>query len=376
MCGGAFGKFHVASTNRADQRMEQDNLRDQKEIVLSVTSVLALSELDLLRLAKGSEIQFIVAQSVLDVLDTSEEEKAVHPSLVVSKDHGSLVGEQISPERAENAKAFFRNLGIWLRKNAEVIGIARPPAGQYLKRMDLLTQSAVDSLLIAKQRKLVLLTEDLRLRILGRAEYTLRGASSVGLVKELASRGSISEEVASQKILRMIAWNYFFIPITGADIAAVFRCENHGVGAFTDLGLQTLSDPSIAAASAAVVVVDFVKEVWLEPLTSMQKTTALSAALRALSARGDWVQVSGLLRTVIESRFTVNPLHMHEIQIAIDAWRRANRIWHVLGEGRWESVHARRLRSTDGLTSSTCCGANRWPVTDRIRLKSRVKKKS
>jgi len=295
-------------------------------LVLELSSVAASRELGHLELLPKLDRPLLVAQAVIDDLESIRAERAIRarrgPSMSVFERGGQFYRENLSADDVARQESLIADLIRWIRDRCDVRGIS-PASGKSLQILaKMLSPGAFGSLVLAGNTGGALISEDLRLRALGRGEFRVRGAASFHLLAELARRDVISRDDCQDAIARVVTWGYRFVSISHLTLLRALRLDGMAVGRFLSSVLSQLGDATTDEDPVLNIAAEFIRELMLLALPVWRRQLVLQSVFESLSKRGGWRRLEPLLGMRLRGRLQLHPLALQQVLLAFEAWKR------------------------------------------------------
>jgi hypothetical protein len=295
-------------------------------VVLDALSCMALHETALLQTVRERFGHLAVTQSTLDALVRARDERrfAVFAGMgVLARRGDDVVVERTGAEQIKSASAMFGELVEWLRSHVEVLGVPLESADGREALGELYSESAADSILVAKAKGWILVAEDARVVEAGGQRFGVEGVSSIGIVRALRAGDDL--RVAEVAMAKMSTWGY---PID-VDVAILMRAvalDGWNGGPHVWGVLRALAGSGAEARENAGVAVDFTRAVMVEPVVGGSRERVLIAALDGIRAHGLWET----FQTVYEERehqlWRLLPDQGRMVRATLVAWKKARGI--------------------------------------------------
>jgi hypothetical protein len=269
----------------------------------------------------------MIAQSTIDELHAQEfrwNSRSGRESMSIGLVGNELVRHIVTSEDAENAAKYFAKLLAWLREHADIQPVSPQIAETWIARGfqgDIIGRSYLDTLLIAKERGAILLSDDLWLRRLAKNSFDIDGICTERLLHHEHDAGRITLDTYNNAVVTMIASGYRALPVTARILASAAQRNQWQPGEALKRVLNVLSGPSTEAESAMRVAAEFIRDIWLYELTSHQRSALLFSILEAVVAGRDTFLVFSRLRVHLQSLLALLPLAQYEITSVMARWQ-------------------------------------------------------
>jgi hypothetical protein len=317
----------IASTGVVEHlQKEKELVTSAQELVADLTSLLTFEYIGVLdRLAAGFR-RIIVPQAVLDEINNTLTSQFVgpNPTITLWKEGDQYFRQETTAEALEEGQKFLRRIRSFIESSSEIApasAILEFEKTKFDEVIETLGRDAIAAILIARERKLLLFSDDLGLRSLARNDWQVEGVWSQTILVSLRDRGILSEDEYRESIRRLAIGNYYFVSINADDLMWVLSRNDMKPSYEVSRMLSFLEGPDCSEDSAIQIIADVIRKVWLEPLVLYdQKLWVLDLALGTLT-KGRMVQrVVERLKAVLRARFRLMPLALPVIFRTIDLW--------------------------------------------------------
>lgn len=147
----------------------------------------------------------------------------------------------------------------------------------------LIGASSFDAVALAQSEGAALYADDLGLRVIADAKYSVRSFPTAALLEALHGNGSVNDDQFEVSTIRLIEWGHEIVPVRATTIAAAF-----GRGATSmrtgDRVLQTLADARVTPLSAAIVAVGALRALAMADIATCPLTSVAERTVAALTA--------------------------------------------------------------------------------------------
>jgi tetratricopeptide (TPR) repeat protein len=299
-------------------------------LVLDATAIATLDGLGMLRDGSLGPRVLMVAQSTLDEVRAEAARWDHAPSegqLRIGLENGHLVRHMASREEVAAVHRHWLGLWEWLHTNAKSAPVPPGTAERLAQHQQLgreIGQGFWDSVRIATQPGVVLVSDDLWVRQLGRSMLSLNGVCSGLVMMSECEAGRLPRQRYDDAMVTLITWGYRSLSVSASTLEAAARADQWQVGARVPTVLRSLRGPDTSIESATVVGAHFIRSVWLNVASTLQRAAFLTAVLDAL--------VFGRNRAVVLKRFAavtgqllaLHPVAQDEIVRVTDGWEKAD----------------------------------------------------
>src|ERR1039457_2328203 len=137
---------------------------------------------------------------------------------------------------------------------------------------------ALSTLSTAADSSLLMISDDLPLRVLAQNSYSVSSAGTLSLLRHLRTRLVISENEYHEAIQWLVDKGFSFVSINKDDIVWVLKKNNWSPTTELAAFLQALTGPDCNAKDAISVGLDVLHELWNEPLFPRNSTANLGSS--------------------------------------------------------------------------------------------------
>jgi tetratricopeptide (TPR) repeat protein len=319
--------IYSISTPSYKQQLPTANRVENNLIVdaLAVMTLFAINKQQILLLVPGESF---VAQATINVfkdyLEDLQDPMKSAGFNTVGKFRGQYFREEITPESVQNGIKYYTNLIAWLESNLKVLPSlpdleVDSSEKKYLE--DILGRSFLDSILIAKKEKLLLLSDDQRLREVALNEHRVAGLGTHDISAFLHSLEIITRKEFDTIAGALINIHYKEIPVNAnvlwdAAEKTVFQTK-HPLTSALDSITHVVSNENSSIAVAA----EFLREFYLQMELPQEREKIVGYVLNLLCKGRQTKLVLKKLRTEVNIKFDLlRPQQEHILQL-IDAWQ-------------------------------------------------------
>lgn len=325
----------VAFTNSVE---EQDySLRllssDDATLVLDLTAVVTLDGLGVLRDGTLKGRKLVVAQRTLDALQREVQrwqDKPRDDAMYIGLEDGHLVRYSATAEELESSRRQFVELVDWIRANVQIVGVPPGVAERYASIREIgpsIGECFWDTICIGSQPGMIVVSDDLWLRRLGKTSLNSHGVCSAMLLMSELRAGRLPQSQFDDAIAKMALSGYRWLPVSGAILEVVARFDQWQTGAGFRRALSALEGPQTSPESAAIVAAEFIRRVWLGVPIAQRRSIFLMAVLETLCVGRTRASVLSQFVNVVERLFALHPLGRDEIVRIVNGWDAMKIAW-------------------------------------------------
>lgn len=217
-----------------------------------------------------------------------------------------------SPEETEARIALFTTTIDAIKANCDVLPVDGEDelADSTLEHREVIDRM-MDPVHLAKQHRLLLLTDDLRLRQLA-LRYGVRSSwlQAVGLL--LRRKNEISGAQYARAVGLLAVRRHTHVSLDGQTLTDIMSIEDDPANRLFDASINFIGGPKADMYSHIVAVADFMNQIWAAPVPSWVAGRAIDKLLwRLLSGRYDqWEIILSTLNALVPSirRFPFTPV--------------------------------------------------------------------
>ena len=314
--------LRCAIGSEEEQEEESEIANTSKKVSVDLIGLLTLAHIDCLDILPKLFDEIYVSQSALDELIQIQNIAKKKGYMTIGKYKGQYIKEEISPEDVQKKISFLNTIKSFVTSHCEVRGLKNPPSQSEESLRELLGKSSIDILLIAKENGLPIYSDDKSLREIAFNEYHIKGFNIQNLLKVALNRRIIEENFYNDKIIGLILSGYSYISISPQTLLFSARKNDFKMVEETNRLFGVLESSETSLSSALAVLSDFVKLVWLEPITIEKKLMYLDLSLKALTNERGISNTLERFKKIIADRLILLPLHSNVILKNIDLWKK------------------------------------------------------
>lgn len=303
---------------------------DPAPLVVETSAIGALAELDMLRhLPRLGRPIFVPTSVVSEFLRATlkiEEDLRRGSTMVLEERGGKIYHTERTRDAIETALALQRKTLAWLRDpaNCTVAGLEADGDLRWTLRATLSIPS-VDSMVLAREKQAVLVSDDLRLRALCASEFSRPGIGSPQLLLGLLAAGAISQDEYHTAFIRTVQWGYYFSPVDDAIMDVAFRADGLTVGPQFRAVADCLADPSADLSRVVNCAALFLKRLKLHPIAAAGMSAAAMYVYSVLFRRGNWPATEHLLQLRLRRVMFLLAPQLEELRQELEVWKRSVR---------------------------------------------------
>jgi len=268
-----------------------------------------------------------IAQATNDLLN-----KTLHKRTAISRKGfmtveprgESFVRREVTEEEMTAHLMSLERLLGWIATNCTVLAWSPDLATKREERKELeeiAGEACLDTVLAACDPTRLLLSDDLRLRQLAKAEFNVDGVFTQPLLRLAVERGVIDIQTYNKAVVRLAAAGYLHTRLDGAAFLEAARQAEWAVAHPFSRITWLLRSPFCDEDSAVRVVADFLRQMWQQTILPRSTDYLVFRLLDELAAGRNTLQVTDKLFVAVAQRFTIIPVAVTELAKLINAWR-------------------------------------------------------
>jgi len=318
-------KYCLGTSDERDTTL--NILRKHNKIVLDLISILTIKYLEIeQKIIKSFKI--IISQKIIDKLKEIQSElknvKIMGFKSLYKVDNNFALAD-IKTEDVEKEVVKIDNLINWLEINCSIEPCKKSLEINAKRKEEFdeaIGEEFLDSLLLAGEVKGIFYSDDLKLRTFAKKEFGVEGIWTQILLQYLLEKEQITIDEYNKYIIKLICANYYYTSINGLILIEAARQSNwEPVEPFNSV-VRILNGKFSDRNDSLFVAINFLSELWKEPLLEMQFTSLVMKLIDDLTAGRNSKEILRLLITGIKSKFVLLPFVEMRILNAIKNWRR------------------------------------------------------
>ncbi|HEY3927113.1 MAG TPA: hypothetical protein VGL89_01950, partial [Candidatus Koribacter sp.] len=209
----------------------------------------------------------------------------------------------------------------WVEKQARLIGLREPLTTEESKWIEAIGEAAVASIAVAKQRSLLLITDQLALAEIARQNGAVRGVHSQAVLMYLLSEKKLDVDTYNRATIKLIEAGYSFIRVDDVQLYSVIVQEQFQISVRLKQIFGTLESASIDLKSACLVAAGLIRKLYLEPLPDEIREPLLFFILDTVARNHPKFEVQRLIRTFLRMQMShlLSPQY-RLIERSLDRW--------------------------------------------------------
>ena len=313
----------LSSDGTEQEHQESQSLLTTRDgFLIEPITLFTFSSLGLLdRLTKLGDI--CVAQRSLDQLHELQARRrtADRQTGVIGMVDGEVFVHEITPEEAVRTNSALTDAAHWAEKHSRVVGLTEPLTKDDKKWARVLGVPAMAAMLVAKQRALVLLTDDKNFGDIAKQNYGVSFVNSQAVLIRLAALKFISQEDYDRAVLKLFESGYTLTNVNDDHLFTIISAEQFQLTTRVKRALRAFEPATIALVPACAAVAGLVVRIYIESIPDQMREQLSFYMLDALAANHPKIQVKRLVYEFVQQRMTpVLALQLAKIVRLLNRW--------------------------------------------------------
>lgn len=295
------------------------------KLVLDFTSLLVLHGLDIKdEIVKSYEL--LAPQSIVDELSEVillRKDLESEGFMTIREQEGKLYREEITKEQIKNNTHFLESLLSWVRSKCKIMPNREGIRLNHYKKQKyyhMFGRSFIDALLIAKQEKAAIYSDDMVLRSLGYQEYKVQGVWTQILLLVLTKKGILSENKYNELIVKLINSNYTYTYVNSQILFKSLEMSGYFPGTLFHNTADILFSSKSDIKSTINVIVDFITLLMSRSIFFGREEEVICQLIKRVSIQYDKDEVKKFIWEEVRRKrvFKFNELRLAEIKNILD----------------------------------------------------------
>lgn len=298
-----------------------------KKVVLDLIAILTLDYLGMLDKLSNTFDEVYVSQTVLDELNESllteridSGKKRAH----IGRYAEGYRHRDYTEDELNQYLEFLTRIRDFITHQTSIIpnpGALAIDKSELNKWSDILGESAVSSIMVARDLDALLYADDMTISQIAAADWNVKSVWSQTLLIDWLEREIISEEEYHQAIYRLITANYKFVSINYETVKWAVEENNWKPTSDLQRFMKTIEGPAFDENWAVETIADLIKESVLRISQPENRTFFIDFILKFLIKDRNQTRVLSKLQLRIQDKFELLPIHLPEILRTINIWK-------------------------------------------------------
>ena len=302
--------------------------------LISLMTIYSIGAADAVTKAFG---KLSIAQSTIDELQQIINDKegmwSQRESMSVGKEGDQYVRTIITPEEVRQNVEYLKNVIKWIQESCEVHPCTPALQMNQLRKQELdntFQPFFIDTLLIASQPGYLLLSDDERLRSYAKinlnhdagTNFHIDGVWTQVVLEHCVNRNLLDKSEYDKMTMKLVCSHYYHTAFNADVLIEAAKQSDWNPSELYNRLVQALGDQRASLSSALNVAVDFLYQLWIEPILTSQREYLTLGLLDGLTSGRSPRQVLGRLANRIQTyeKFILVPLAEQDIISLIQAY--------------------------------------------------------
>ncbi len=312
-----------------EQKNALNILNDNIYLVIDIISLFTITILDLKEVIVGNYAnRLVVSQSTVDLIENMiSEKKDLFPKgyIILSRENDKYIKYEVTKEDIKKQIYFLKGILTWISKKFKIMPCTEVLEINFNKKRkldEIIGKSFIDTILISRKTKYILLSDDLFLRLLAKNDFSVDGIWTQILLLKLLNLGKIEKEIYIDKTIDLIKYNYNYITFDAEILAESLKRANfeHDINPYTDVleRLRTTDENSIIN-----LTIDYLEILNTETnISNIRKNSLIVHYLNEISDRGINKKIINKLKITIKRKYILLPFNRDRIISIIKDWEK------------------------------------------------------
>lgn len=302
------------------------DLKKSKMLVVDPIALLTIHSLKIGGLIVKNYGKLGISQSTIDLI--TEQMEHLEPIknkgyLTIGKQGDKFTKWEVKPNTIKQNLKYLKGLILWIKENCNILPIEKSEdldKNQKEKLEKVLGIPSIDTLLICRTSGRTLLSDDERLRTIGRNDYGIGSIWTQALLMNALARSYITEDEYSDLVVKLVGLNYFYTSVTGKNLFFALKKSGWKVEDPFVYSLRML-EPSFSDSNSSIkVCADFIFEVYIQKIFLGDVDNILFSLFNALTKGRPRIEMMAGLKKELERKFFLLPLDISKIDKTIENW--------------------------------------------------------
>lgn len=320
-------KSSLGDVNLRKTVQENLSVNPKPKMVIDIFALLTIHGLKTADIIERHYGKFLISQSTLDVLTeliTNRKGIQAKGFLTVGKKGDQYIKEEITADQLKKNTDYLKGILKWIKEKCIITPCHEALRLESVQREELYRLfgiSSIDSILIAKQEKALLYSDDERLRSFATSSYQVQGVWTQAVIENLLNSGIISNEKYQDFLIQLVNSNYIFTSINSDTlIEATKQSQWRPDRNFMKI-VSLLTGKKCDDIPAIIVVSDYMQKLLNQPIFIDDPKNmcfiVLDTAIKDRDKKGEFIK---RLEVRLNKLFTLSPTQLSEIKQILGAW--------------------------------------------------------
>jgi len=317
-----------------DERNNAGNLLNKDfYIVIDITSLFTVALLGLKEIISDKyKGRLIISQSTYDLIEQiiAEKENLLPKGyFILNKINDKYVRYEITGDAIKKQVSFLTEILVWISKEIQVMPCTEALDINFNKKQkldNLIGKPLIDSILIAKNDKNILFSDDLVLRLLAKNDFNVNGIWIQIILIDLLNSAKIKKEIYNDKIINLIKHNYIYVFFDAEILVESLKKANFEYDSEPYVNVLRMLNSS-KEESIVNITIDYLDFINSEKSISDVKKNSLTLHfLNHISNGGINKKIINRIKFTIKKKYKILPLDSGQLLYIIEAWDKSRMI--------------------------------------------------
>jgi tetratricopeptide (TPR) repeat protein len=296
-------------------------------LVIDLISLLTIHGLQIADVFANQFGKFFIAQrSIEELQNFVREYKGLEGQgfMTIAKVGEQFVRTEVTEAEVQRTVEYFEGIVSWVHQNCVVVpvtGALDIPRERREPLTDMLGGSFLDTVLIAREKGVLLFSDDERLRSFAKSEYAVDGVWTQILLIFAHNKKLIQPDVYTEAVITLVCWHYYH---TSIDLSVLLKAAKKAEWLtsypYTEV-VKILNGGRSDDESAIKLTSLFLYELWKQPILPNRRDYLIYSLLDSLTAGRDPNKIVSKLITRIRAQFFLLPLEVNRLVSLIQLWK-------------------------------------------------------
>lgn len=305
-------------------------IRDQKPLVLDITSIMTLHRLKNLQMLKEYSGDKLIGQNVLNCFQKfidHNEGLGANGHLSIVESNGKFYKQEISKDEVQRNVSIIKDLLKWVNENCKCV-----PCNEFINLnkevrktiYQMLGKISAEAILIAKEHNALLYTEELTIRLFASGEYDINSVSTQEFLRVYRDIDEMPKRTYDEFTSSLLSLNYRGIWIEPNQLMVTLEDAKYSISPPFTNAAKILVDSE--ENSSIRVAAKFFQIAYLSISIKESRDMAIIYILNTLIEKRDKMMVYTKISLCIETEFQLLPQQKQDLKNLIRSWIKGQKL--------------------------------------------------
>lgn len=261
-----------------------------------------------------------VAQKTLDYLHETQAKKSVPESGTMGMIDGNFFFQKVTPDDLGKRNAALNRAVAWAEAEARPAGLKAPLTEEETKWLRFLGQANVATIAIARQRGLVLITDDKILGEIAKQNYGVPSVNTQATLSYLRQHEHLTQTDYDRAVVKSLEAGYT-TRVDDAQLYGVILEEQFQVTPRLRSVLRVLEPAAAPLATVCAIAASIIRRMFLETIPDETRMPAVFLILDTIAKNHPKIQVQRLVRGFLRQQMRpLLTLQLKKVEELLDRW--------------------------------------------------------